>query len=189
MVAAGAARPPDPRRLRVGAARPDRHPAPAACGNRASGRVSSVMTPRAAGWLLALGFTEDLLMRCEREGAIHHCQLDRPEGGRIMPSSTGERATPCRPGTRSLHVVCDLRGLGRPARPLTAESGTLGEKRWIPSGGLNGEEIRSARARSQARPPVDTARRSPTRASRNDPGRRCRGTRRRARCSPRSGCR
>jgi uncharacterized glyoxalase superfamily protein PhnB len=38
-------------------------------------------------------------------GAIHHCQLDWPEGGRIMLSSTGERPTPCRPGTASLHVV------------------------------------------------------------------------------------
>lgn len=56
-------------------------------------------------WLLALGFTEDLLIRGETDGAIHHCQLDWPEGGRIMLSSTGERPTPCRPGTSSLHVV------------------------------------------------------------------------------------
>jgi uncharacterized glyoxalase superfamily protein PhnB len=56
-------------------------------------------------WLLALGFTEDLLIPSERDGAIHHCQLDWPEGGRIMLSSTGERSTPCRPGTSSLHVV------------------------------------------------------------------------------------
>ena len=56
-------------------------------------------------WLLALGFTEDLLIPGERDGAIHHCQLDWPEGGRIMLSSTGERSTPCRPGTSSLHVV------------------------------------------------------------------------------------
>lgn len=41
----------------------------------------------------------------EGGGAIHHCQLDWPEGGRIMLSSTGERPTPCRPGTSSLHVV------------------------------------------------------------------------------------
>ena len=58
-------------------------------------------------WLLALGFTEDLLIPGEREGAIHHCQMDWPEGGRIMLSSTGERATPCRPGTSSVHVVTD----------------------------------------------------------------------------------
>lgn len=32
-------------------------------------------------------------------------QLDWPEGGRVMLSSTGERPTPCRPGTMSLHVV------------------------------------------------------------------------------------
>jgi uncharacterized glyoxalase superfamily protein PhnB len=56
-------------------------------------------------WLLALGFTQDLEIPGERDGALHHCQLDWPEGGRIMLSSTGERATPCRPGTASLHVV------------------------------------------------------------------------------------
>ncbi len=55
-------------------------------------------------WLLALGFTQDLMIPGERPGAIHHCQLDWPEGGRVMLSSTGERATPCRPGTCSLHV-------------------------------------------------------------------------------------
>ncbi|MGH2938634.1 MAG: VOC family protein [Solirubrobacterales bacterium] len=68
----------------------------------------SVVSDDAAGlrgWLLVLGFTEDLLIPGESEGAIHHCQLDWPEGGRIMLSSTGERATPCRPGTSSLHVV------------------------------------------------------------------------------------
>lgn len=41
----------------------------------------------------------------ENDGAIHHCQLDWPEGGRIMLSSTDERSTPCQPGTNSLHVV------------------------------------------------------------------------------------
>jgi uncharacterized glyoxalase superfamily protein PhnB len=56
-------------------------------------------------WLIALGFTEDLLIPGERDGQIHHCQLDWPEGGRIMLSSTGERSTPCLPGTNSLHVV------------------------------------------------------------------------------------
>jgi uncharacterized glyoxalase superfamily protein PhnB len=56
-------------------------------------------------WLLALGFTEDLMIPSERDGRIHHCQLDWPEGGRTMLSSTGERPTPCRPGTNSLHVV------------------------------------------------------------------------------------
>ena len=57
------------------------------------------------GWLLRLGFTEDLLIPGERVDAIHHCQLDWPEGGRILLSSSGERRTPCRPGTASLHVV------------------------------------------------------------------------------------
>jgi uncharacterized glyoxalase superfamily protein PhnB len=57
------------------------------------------------GWLLALGFTEDLVIQGDGDGAIHHCQLDWPEGGRIMLSSSGERPTPCRPGTSSLHVV------------------------------------------------------------------------------------
>jgi uncharacterized glyoxalase superfamily protein PhnB len=56
-------------------------------------------------WLIALGFTEDLLIPGEGDGLIHHCQLDWPEGGRILLSSTGERPTPCRPGTSSLHVV------------------------------------------------------------------------------------
>ena len=57
-------------------------------------------------WLLALGFVEDLLIEGEREGAIHHCQLDWPDGGRVMLSGTGERPTPARPGTASLQVVC-----------------------------------------------------------------------------------
>jgi uncharacterized glyoxalase superfamily protein PhnB len=56
-------------------------------------------------WLLALGFVEDLLIPGEGPAAIHHGQLDWPEGGRILLSSTGERPTPCRPGTNSLHVV------------------------------------------------------------------------------------
>jgi uncharacterized glyoxalase superfamily protein PhnB len=56
-------------------------------------------------WLLELGFTQDLLIPGERAGAIHHCQLDWPEGGRVMLSSTDERPTPCRPGTTSQHVV------------------------------------------------------------------------------------
>ncbi len=60
---------------------------------------------RLRGWLVALGFTEDLLIPGEGDSQIHHCQLDWPEGGRIMLSSTGERTTPCRPGTSSLHVV------------------------------------------------------------------------------------
>jgi uncharacterized glyoxalase superfamily protein PhnB len=69
---------------------------------------ASVVSDDAPGlrdWLLALGFTEDLLIPGEHGGAIHHCQLDWPEGGRVMLSSTGERNTPCRPGTSSLHVV------------------------------------------------------------------------------------
>jgi len=56
-------------------------------------------------WLVALGFTEDLLIRGEGRDTIHHCQLDWPGGGRVLLSSTGERPTPCRPGTSSLHVV------------------------------------------------------------------------------------
>ena len=56
-------------------------------------------------WLLVLGFTEDLMIPGERDGLVHHCQLDWPEGGRVLLSSTGERSTPCRPGTSSLHVV------------------------------------------------------------------------------------
>jgi uncharacterized glyoxalase superfamily protein PhnB len=57
-------------------------------------------------WLLTLGFAQDLLIPGESEGSIHHCQLDWPEGGRVLVSSTDERSTPCRPGTSSLHVVC-----------------------------------------------------------------------------------
>ena len=56
-------------------------------------------------WLLALGFTEDLMIPGERDGSIHHCQLDWPDGGRVLLSSTDERPTPCQPGTSSLHVV------------------------------------------------------------------------------------
>ncbi len=69
---------------------------------------ASVVSDDAPGlrdWLLALGFTEDLLIPGEDEDTIHHCQLDWPEGGRVLLSSTGERPTPCRPGTNSLHVV------------------------------------------------------------------------------------
>jgi uncharacterized glyoxalase superfamily protein PhnB len=56
-------------------------------------------------WLLALGFSEDLMISDEEDGRVHHCQLDWPEGGRVLLSSTGERSTPCRAGTSSLHVV------------------------------------------------------------------------------------
>jgi len=56
-------------------------------------------------WLLAVGFTEDLMIPGNQERLVHHCQLDWPEGGRVQLSSTGERSTPCRPGTSSLHVV------------------------------------------------------------------------------------
>jgi hypothetical protein len=45
-------------------------------------------------WLLALGFLEDLLIPGEQDNAIHHCQLDWPEGGRVLLSSTSERPTP-----------------------------------------------------------------------------------------------
>jgi uncharacterized glyoxalase superfamily protein PhnB len=56
-------------------------------------------------WLLGLGFVEDLLIPGERDGAVHHCQLDWPEGGRVMLSGTGERTTPCLPGAGWQHVV------------------------------------------------------------------------------------
>ncbi|TWP38135.1 VOC family protein [Leekyejoonella antrihumi] len=67
--------------------------------------VVSDDAPRLRAWLLALGFTEDLLIPGEGENSIHHGQLDWPEGGRVLLSSTGERPTPCRSGTSSLHVV------------------------------------------------------------------------------------
>ena len=67
--------------------------------------VVSDDAPALRDWLLALGFTEDLMVPGEQEGSIHHGQLDWPEGGRVMLSSTDERSTPCRPGTSSLHVV------------------------------------------------------------------------------------
>lgn len=79
-----------------------------ASGIRQQSIWASVVSDDAAAlraWLLALGFTQDLLIPGERDGAIHHCQLDWPEGGRVLLSSTGERVTPCRPGTSSLHVV------------------------------------------------------------------------------------
>jgi uncharacterized glyoxalase superfamily protein PhnB len=77
-------------------------------GKRQRSIWASVVSDDAAAlraWLLALGFVQDLEIPGERDGALHHCQLDWPEGGRIMLSSTGERATPCRPSTASLHVV------------------------------------------------------------------------------------
>jgi uncharacterized glyoxalase superfamily protein PhnB len=67
--------------------------------------VVSDRAPALREWLLAMGFTQDLMIPGEGDGAIHHCQLDWPEGGRVLLSSTGERETPCRPGTSSLHVV------------------------------------------------------------------------------------
>lgn len=77
-------------------------------GVRQPGIWASVVSDDASvlrDWLLALGFTQDVMIPGDREGAIHHCQVDWPEGGRIMLSSTDERSTPCRPGTSSLHVV------------------------------------------------------------------------------------
>ncbi len=77
-------------------------------GNRQPSIWASVVSDDAAAlreWLLALGFVEDLAIPGGSAGALHHCQLDWPQGGRIMLSSTGERQTPCRPGTASLHVV------------------------------------------------------------------------------------
>src|SRR5579863_10046641 len=56
-------------------------------------------------WLFGLGFAEDLMIPGEQDGLVHHCQMDWPEGGRVMLSSTGERSTPSQPGTSVLHVV------------------------------------------------------------------------------------
>jgi uncharacterized glyoxalase superfamily protein PhnB len=67
--------------------------------------VVSDDAPRLRDWLLALGFTVDLMIPSDTPEAIHHGQLDWPEGGRVSLSSTNERSTPCRPGTSSLHVV------------------------------------------------------------------------------------
>ncbi|MBS1878483.1 MAG: glyoxalase [Actinobacteria bacterium] len=77
-------------------------------GIRQPGIWASVVSddaPALLDWLLALGFSEDLMIPGEREGSVHHCQLDWPEGGRVMLSSRDERPTPCLPGTSSLHVV------------------------------------------------------------------------------------
>src|SRR4051794_4861927 len=55
-------------------------------GNRQPSIWASVVSDDAAAlreWLLALGFVEDLAIPGERGGALHHCQLDWPEGGRI----------------------------------------------------------------------------------------------------------
>jgi uncharacterized glyoxalase superfamily protein PhnB len=68
--------------------------------------VVSDDAPGLRDWLLALGFTIDLQLPGEGGGAIHHAQLDWPDGGRIALSSSGERETPCRPGTSWQHVVC-----------------------------------------------------------------------------------
>ncbi|KHK95243.1 hypothetical protein LK09_19660 [Microbacterium mangrovi] len=92
-------------------------------GNRQPSIWASVVSDDARAlraWLLALGFTEDLLIPSEGD-AIHHCQLDWPEGGRVLLSSTGERPTPCRPGTSSLHVVtADPDAVAERARALGA---------------------------------------------------------------------
>ena len=77
-------------------------------GNREQSIWPSIVSGDALAlreWLLAIGFTDDLLIPGERDGSVHHCQLDWPEGGRIMLSSTDERPTPCLPGSNSLHVV------------------------------------------------------------------------------------
>src|SRR5882757_3676694 len=69
---------------------------------------ASVVSERALvlrDWLLGLGFSEDLMIPGAEDGLVHHCQMDWPEGGRVLLSSAGERSTPCRPGTSSLHVV------------------------------------------------------------------------------------
>src|ERR1700753_903896 len=69
---------------------------------------ASVVSDRALllrDWLLGLGFTEDLMIPGAGDGHVHHCQVHWPEGGRVLLSSTGERDTPCRTGTSSLHVV------------------------------------------------------------------------------------
>lgn len=93
-------------------------------GRRQPGVWASLVSDDAAAlrdWLIALGFSEDLLIAGERDRAIHHCQLDWSEGGRIMLSSTGERSTPARPGTASLHVVtADPDGVYERARALGA---------------------------------------------------------------------
>lgn len=54
--------------------------------------VVSNDAPALREWLLALGFTEDLFVPGENLGAVHHCQLDWPEGARVILSSVGE---PC----------------------------------------------------------------------------------------------
>jgi uncharacterized glyoxalase superfamily protein PhnB len=83
--------------------------------------VVSDDAPRLRDWLLGLGFTEDLTIPGEQAGLIHHSQWDWPEGGRVMLSSTGERSTPCRPGTSSLHVVTsDPDGVLKRAQSLGA---------------------------------------------------------------------
>ena len=83
--------------------------------------VVSDDAPALRQWLLSLGFVEDLMIAGEGN-AIHHCQLDWPEGGRIVLCSTGERPTPCRPGTSSLHVVtADPDDVWARARALDAE--------------------------------------------------------------------
>ena len=68
-------------------------------------RVVSDDAPALREWLIALGFREDLIIRGEHSNLIHHCQLDWPDGGRVLLSSTDERRTPARPGAHSLHVV------------------------------------------------------------------------------------
>ena len=68
--------------------------------------VVSEDAPALRDWLLELGFSLDLQLEGDDGKAIHHAQLDWPDGGRIALSSAGERNTPCRPGTTWQHVVC-----------------------------------------------------------------------------------
>ena len=56
---------------------------------------------------MALGLREDLTIPGERSDLIHHCQLDWPDEGQVLLSSTDERHTPVRSGADSLHVVTD----------------------------------------------------------------------------------
>ncbi len=78
-------------------------------------------------WLVALGFTEELVIPGEAEGEIHHSELAWPDGGRVMVQSLRTRLDPQlaaeeHPGSATLYVVCtDPDAVHRRAVALGAE--------------------------------------------------------------------
>jgi hypothetical protein len=67
-------------------------PEPKTTGVRCRARWAKVVSNDALAlrdWLLTLGFTQDLPLRGESDGTIHHSQLDWPEGRAHDPVERG----------------------------------------------------------------------------------------------------